>query len=104
MNAREDILDLRAALEVLRGMPGQLLETDVEVDAMAELAGVYRHVGAGGTVQRPTNVNGPAMLFNRLKGFGEERVAIGVVGSRKRVARFWAARRRMWAGCCANAR
>lgn len=85
MNAREDILDLRTALEVLRGMPGQLLETDVEVDAMAELAGVYRHVGAGGTVQRPTNVNGPAMLFNKLKGFGEERVAIGVVGSRKRV-------------------
>lgn len=85
MNVREDILDLRTALEVLRGMPGQMLETDVEVDATAELAGVYRHVGAGGTVQRPTNVNGPAMLFNKLKGFGEERVAIGVVGSRKRV-------------------
>ena len=31
MNAREDILDLRTALEVLRGIPGQLLETDVEV-------------------------------------------------------------------------
>lgn len=85
MNAREDILDLRTALEALRGMPGQLLETDIEVDPMAELAGVYRHVGAGGTVERPTHVNGPAMLFNKLKGFGDERVAIGVVGSRKRV-------------------
>ena len=85
MNAREDILDLRTALNVLRGMPGQLLETDIEVDPMAELAGVYRHVGAGGTVERPTHTNGPAMLFNKLKGFGEERVAIGVVGSRRRV-------------------
>lgn len=85
MNAREDILDLRTALNVLSGMPGQLLETDIEVDPMAELVGVYRHVGAGGTVERPTHTNGPAMLFNKLKGFGEERVAIGVVGSRRRV-------------------
>ena len=38
--------DLRSALEVLRQMDGQLVETDIEVDPEAELAGVYRHVGS----------------------------------------------------------
>lgn len=47
MNHRTDILDLRTALVVLRQTPGQLVETDVEVDPEAELSGVYRYVGAG---------------------------------------------------------
>lgn len=64
---KHEVKDLRTALELLRGMPGQLVETDVEVDPAAELSGVYRHVGAGGTVQRPTKVNGPAMIFNKIK-------------------------------------
>lgn len=85
MNNRTDILDLRTALNVLRSIPGQLVETDVEADPMAELSGVYRHIGAGGTVMRPTRVNGPAMLFNNIKGFDDAKVAIGVLGSRKRV-------------------
>ena len=59
--------DLRSALEVLRQMDGQLVETDIEVDPEAELAGVYRHVGAGGTVMRPTKIDGPAMIFNNIK-------------------------------------
>ncbi|MGM9602099.1 MAG: UbiD family decarboxylase, partial [Faecousia sp.] len=83
---KHEVKDLRTVLELLRGMPGQLVETDVEVDPAAELSGVYRHVGAGGTVQRPTKVNGPAMIFNKIKGFDDARVAIGVLGSRKRVA------------------
>lgn len=33
----EKVRDLRSALERLRNMPGQLAETDVEVDPMAEL-------------------------------------------------------------------
>lgn len=80
------VYDLRSALELLRNMPGQLVETHVEVDPAAELSGVYRYVGAGGTVQRPTQTDGPAMIFHKLKGFPDARVAIGVVGSRKRVA------------------
>ena len=79
------VSDLRSALELLRSMPGQLLETDTEVDPMAELSGVYRHVGAGGTVMRPTK-EGPAMIFNRVKGHPDARVAIGLLASRKRVA------------------
>lgn len=86
MNNRTDILDLRTALAVLRDTPGQLLETEVEVDPSAELAGVYRHVGAGGTVMRPTNADGPAMLFHNVKGHPDAKAAIGVVGTRKRVA------------------
>ncbi|MGN0968783.1 MAG: UbiD family decarboxylase domain-containing protein, partial [Oscillospiraceae bacterium] len=77
--------DLRSALELLRGMPGQLVETEVPVDPAAELSGVYRHVGAGGTVARPTR-EGPAMLFRGVKGHPDAQVVIGVLASRKRAA------------------
>lgn len=86
MNPRTDILSLRDALAVLRNMPGQLAQTDVPVDPAAELSGVYRYVGAGGTVRRPTKVDGPAMLFNRIKGFDDARVLIGLLASRARAA------------------
>lgn len=78
-------MDLRSALELLGTMPGQLIETDMEVEPMAELSGVYRHVGAGGTVMRPTK-EGPAMIFNKIKGHPGARVVIGVLASRSRVA------------------
>ena len=77
---------LRSALEFLRGRPGQLAETEVEADPEAELSGVYRRVGAGGTVMRPTRTNGPAMLFRNLKGIPGVSAAIGVLASRERVA------------------
>ena len=60
MDNRTEILDLRTALQVLRGEEGQLIETDVPVDTMAELSGVYR------------------------KGFPEASAVIGILGSRKR--------------------
>lgn len=82
---KKKVNDLRSALELLNEIPGQLVETDVEVDPMGELSGVYRHVGAGGTVQRPTQ-EGPAMIFNNIKGHPGARVAIGVLASRKRVS------------------
>lgn len=81
-----EITDLRTALDFLKEIPGQLVETDVEVDPEAELCGVYRYVGSGGTVQRPTK-EGPAMIFNTIKGHPGARVAIGVLASRDRVAR-----------------
>ena len=82
---QDKVRDLRSALKRLKQMEGQYIETDVEVDPMAELAGVYRYVGAGGTVKRPTK-EGPAMVFNNVKGHKDARVAIGVLASRKRVA------------------
>lgn len=79
------VTDLRSALDLLRTMPGQLMETDVEVEPMAELSGVYRYVGAGGTVMRPTK-EGPAMIFGNVLGHPGARVAVGVLASRKRAA------------------
>lgn len=86
MNHRTDIRDLRTALSVLRETEGQLIETNVEVDPSAELSGIYRYVGAGGTVKRPTRVDGPAMLFHKVKGHPGASVLIGLMASRARVA------------------
>lgn len=82
--SEKKVYDLRTALEKLDSIPGQLVQTDVEVDPMGQLSGVYRHVGAGGTVMRPTQ-EGPAMIFNNVKGHEGARVAIGLLASRKRV-------------------
>lgn len=80
------VRSLRDALELLRAQEGQLLETDVPVDPAAELSGVYRYIGAGGTVMRPTHVDGPAMLFHRVVGHPDASVCIGLLASRARVA------------------
>lgn len=82
--SEKKVYDLRSALELLQSIPGQIVETNVEVDPMGELCGVYRHVGAGGTVMRPTK-EGPAMIFNNVLGHANAKVAIGLLASRKRV-------------------
>lgn len=78
------VTDLRSALELLKTVPGQLIETNEPVDSHAELSGVYRYVGAGGTVKRPTQI-GPAMIFNNIVGHENARVVIGLLASRERV-------------------
>lgn len=80
----KEVIDLRSAVELLESIPGQMVHTDVEVDPSAELAGVYRYVGAGGTVARPTKT-GPAMTFENVKGHPGAKVVIGLLASRKRV-------------------
>ena len=80
----KEVIDLRSALELLESIPGQMVHTDVEVDPSAELAGVYRYVGAGGTVARPTKT-GPAMTLENVKGHPGAKVVIGLLASRKRV-------------------
>lgn len=77
--------DLRSAIELMKTIEGQYHETDVEIDPCAELSGVYRHIGGGGTIQRPTKI-GPTMVFNNIKGYKGARVNIGMLGSRERVA------------------
>jgi len=79
-----EVTDLRSALKLLESLPGELVSTDVEIDPNAEISGVYRYVGAGGTCMRPTR-QGPAMTFNKVKGFKDFRVSIGILASRKRV-------------------
>jgi len=78
--------DLRSVLDELRTDTANYHETDVEVNPEAELAGVYRYVGAGGTVERPTR-EGPALMFNSVKGFPDVRVLIGLMASRRRVGK-----------------
>lgn len=85
MKDKMKINDLRSALEFLKSK-GELIETNKEVDPNAELAGVYRYIGAGGTVMRPTKL-GPAMIFNKIKGHPNARIVIGVLSSRQRVAK-----------------
>lgn len=76
--------DLRSAIELLRQYPNELVKTTDEVDPHGQLAGVYRHIGAYGTVMRPTKI-GPAMMFETIKGFDHARVLIGLLSSRQRV-------------------
>ncbi len=79
------VKDLRSAIELLKEIPGQYIETNVSVKPHAEISGVYRYVGAGGTVKRPTKL-GPAMMFNKVEGHEDARVLIGLLASRQRVA------------------
>lgn len=79
----EQPYDLRRVIDELKQEPGQYHETDVGVDPDAELSGVYRYIGAGGTVKRPTK-EGPAMMFNNIKGFPGTRIFIGAMANRKR--------------------
>ncbi|MFL0168458.1 UbiD family decarboxylase [Candidatus Clostridium helianthi] len=83
-NQKLEIVDLRSALEFLKSVPGQLIETNEAADPNAEISGVYRYIGAGGTVMRPTRI-GPAMIFNNVKGHEDARVLIGLLASRERV-------------------
>jgi 4-hydroxy-3-polyprenylbenzoate decarboxylase len=78
------IADLRTALEFLESQPGQLVRTREPVDPNAELAGVYKLVGAGTPVAPPTRI-GPAMLFENVKGY-EIPLVVGVLASRRRAA------------------
>ncbi|QUT16483.1 UbiD family decarboxylase [Rahnella inusitata] len=78
-----DVNDLRSAIALLKQHHGQYIETDHIVDPNGELAGVYRHIGAGGTVKRPTRI-GPAMMFNNIKEYPGSRVLVGVHASRQR--------------------
>jgi len=80
----EQPYDLRKVIDELKQLPNQYHETDIEVDPDAELSGVYRYIGAGGTVKRPTK-EGPSMMFNNIKGFSGARVYIGAMASRRRV-------------------
>ncbi|MBP1649938.1 MAG: 3-octaprenyl-4-hydroxybenzoate carboxy-lyase UbiD [Bacteroidetes bacterium] len=77
--------DLRSALELLKTIPQQYHETDVLIDPNADMAGVYKQIGAGGTVQRPTRL-GPAMMFTNVKGYPGAKVLVGLLASRDRVA------------------
>ena len=80
-----EIDDLRSAIDFLK-KENDIVFTDTQVDPHGELAGIYRHIGAGGTVMRPTKT-GPAMMFNNVKNHGDAKVLIGTFSCRERVAK-----------------
>lgn len=80
----KDDFSLRAMLEKLAETPGQVCEIARPVSLDQQLAGIYKKLGGGGTLMRPTKT-GPAAVFTNIEGFPGARVAIGLLGSRKRV-------------------
>ena len=86
VSSAQDIRDLRDALAFLSTLPGHHLSTTSKaVDAHAELAGIYKRIGAGTPVAPPTRI-GPAMLFENVKGYPDVRVLVGMLASRERTA------------------
>lgn len=75
--------DLRWAIRRIRE-ENDLIETDKIVETHGQLAGIYRYVGAYGTVKRPTK-KGPAMLFHNIKDHEDADILIGLLASRERV-------------------
>ena len=85
VSSAQDIRDLRDALAFLSTLPGHLSTTSKAVDAHAELAGIYKRIGAGTPVAPPTRI-GPAMLFENVQGYPDVRVLVGMLASRERTA------------------
>lgn len=77
--------DLRSSLELLKKHSGELAHLDTPVDSDTEITGLYRYIGAGGTVMRPTK-KGPALLCTNIKGFPDTSILIGLLASRERVS------------------
>lgn len=80
--------DLRRVLDEIKDDPAEYHETNEPVDPNAELCGVFRYIGARGTVERPTKL-GPTMMFNNVKGFPDTRVLIELMASRQRVGKMF---------------
>ncbi|PPI86261.1 UbiD family decarboxylase [Candidatus Pantoea edessiphila] len=80
------INDLRSSIKCIENDPNQYIETDHPINPIQELARVYRHIGAGGTVSRPTKI-GPAMIFKNIKGFPNARILVGLMASRERIGK-----------------
>jgi hypothetical protein len=59
---KKDIGSLRSTLEYLEAV-GELVSTDVEVDAHLEVAAIQKHFDGGA-----------ALLFNRVKGYPNARI------------------------------
>ena len=85
MERSGEVHDLRSALKLLAAAPGQLVTTSVEVCPEVEAAGLYRYIGAGTPAPPPTRV-GPAILFEKVRGYPGLRMAVGVLASRERTA------------------
>ena len=74
---KKDISSLRSTLEHLREI-GELVSTDVEVDPHLEVAAIQKHFDGGGP-----------LLFEKVKGYPNARIANNFYATAERVARLF---------------
>ena len=72
---KKDITSLRSALEYLSEQDGQLLVTENEVDPHLEMAGIQKALDGG-----------PAILFEKVKGYPGARLFTNLFASEERLA------------------
>ncbi|MXP56784.1 UbiD family decarboxylase (plasmid) [Pantoea sp. Mhis] len=77
--------DLRSAIEFLKHFSNEYITVNQPISIYTQLASVYKHIGAGGTVMRPTQI-GPAIMFNNIQNYPKGRILIGMLASRQRVS------------------
>lgn len=70
---KKDFTSLRAALDSLKAS-GELLITDTEVNPALEVAAIQKRLDGG-----------PPILFNKVKGYPDRKIATNLFASRKRV-------------------
>ncbi len=75
--AKEELRSLRATLEALK-KEGLVLETDREVDPKLEMAAIQKRLDGG-----------PPLIFNKVKGYSNARLATNVMGSDKIIAKMF---------------
>ncbi len=72
---KKDITSLRTTLEYLSEQEGELLVTEAEVDPDLELAGIQKALDGG-----------PAILFEKVKGYPDKRLFTNLFASEARLA------------------
>ena len=72
---KKDITSARGAIEWLRGQH-DLMVVDKEVDPIYEVSGISKALDGG-----------PAILFNKVKGYPGVRITTNVLANRERIAR-----------------
>lgn len=73
----KDISSLRSTLEFLKE-EGEILVTDIEIDPHLEMAGIQKKLD-----------NGPALLFNNVKGYPENRLFTNLMAQESRIAKIF---------------
>src|SRR3990167_4580578 len=75
--AQEELRSLRATLEALK-KEGSVLETDREVNPKLEMTAIQKLLDGG-----------PPIIFNKVKGYSNARLATNVMGSDKIIAKMF---------------
>jgi 4-hydroxy-3-polyprenylbenzoate decarboxylase len=75
--AKKDVTNLRGAIEYYKEL-GEILVTNVETDPELEVSGIQKHFDGGA-----------AILFEKLKGYSNQRIVTNMYASRERIAKLF---------------